>query len=175
MPLRLEDKKAVVTEVTAIAANSISLVAADYRGLTVGEMTELRKRAREQQVALRVVRNTLAKRALSGTDFECIDEALTGPVFLAFSAEAPGTAARIIRDFAKEHKKLEVKAIVLGGKLLDGNQLDMVANLPTKDEAIAKLMAVMIAPVSKFVRTLAEPHAKLVRTVAAIRVQKEAA
>lgn len=173
MPLTLTDKQAVVAEVNEVAKNSISVVAADYRGLSVGEMTELRANARKAGVYLRVVRNTLSRRALDGTDFECVRDELTGPLFLAFSQDAPGAAARLVRDFAKEHEKLEVKALSLGGKLYDGSHLNAVASLPTKDEAIAKLLFVMKAPVEKFVRTLAEPHAKLVRTVAAVRDQKQ--
>jgi large subunit ribosomal protein L10 len=175
VPIRLADKQVMVAEVAEIATKATSVLAADYRGLTVGEMTELRKKAREHQVQIRVVRNTLARRAFTGTDFACMDSALVGPLFLAFSLEGPGAAARIIRDFLKEHENLAVKAIALGGKLHDGKQLDKIANLPTKLEAISQLMSVLQAPITKFVRTLAEPHGKLVRTLAAVRDQKKAA
>lgn len=175
MTLSLKDKQAVVAQVADVANKAISIVAADYRGLTVGEMTELRAKSRAAGVHLQVVRNTLSKRALTGTEFECMNDALVGPLFLAFSLEAPSDAARLLRDFSKEHDKLEVKAISLSGKLMDASSLEAVASLPTKDEAISKLMYVMKAPVEKFVRTFAEPHAKLVRTIAAVADKKKAA
>ncbi len=175
MPLTLTDKQAVIAEVNEVARQSLSVVAADYRGLTVNEMTELRANARKAGVYLRVVRNTLSRRALDGTVFECVRDELTGPLFLAFSQDAPGDAARVIRDFAKGHDKLAVKVLSIGGKSLDASQLNAVANLPTKNEALAKLMYIMKAPIEKFVRTLAEPHAKLVRTIAAVRDQKQQA
>ncbi len=173
MALSLAEKQAVVEEVSEAASKAISAVVADYRGLTVTEMTQLRADARKSNVYLRVVRNTLTKRAVKDTEFDCLNEALVGPLFVAFSQEAPSDAARLLKNFAKEHEKLEVKALAIGGKLLAADQLEAVASLPTKDEAIAKLMYIMKAPVEKFVRTLVEPHAKLVRTVAAVKDQKE--
>ena len=175
MALRLEDKKAIVTHITAEAKKAISVVAADYRGLTVAELTELRAKARASGVYLKVVRNTLARRALQDTEFACLNEALIGPLFLAFSETEPGAAAKVIRDFAKDHEKLEVKALSLGGKLLGPETLDAIAKLPNKEQALAILLAVMKAPIDKFVRTVAAPHAKLVRTIAAVRDQKQAA
>lgn len=175
MALRLDDKKIVVEEVAAIAAEAHSAVAAEYTGLTVAQMTELRRSAREAGVYLRVVKNTLAKRAVKDTDFECMQEGLTGPLLLAFSMQDPGSAARIISDYAKENDKLVAKLVAVGGQLYDSSELKRLASLPTRDQAISMLMAVMKAPVEKFVRTLAEPHAKLVRTVAAVKTQKEAA
>lgn len=175
MALRLEDKKAVVAEVSEVASGALSAVAAEYRGLTVGELTELRKRARETGVYLRVVKNTLAKRAVAGTEFECMQEGMVGPLLFAFSMEDPGAAARLIKDFSKEHKKLEPKLVSIGGQLLAASELERLSSLPTYEQALSMLMAVMKAPVEKFVRTLAEPHAKLTRTVAAIRDQKQAA
>jgi large subunit ribosomal protein L10 len=175
MALRLEDKKAIVAEVAEVAKSAYSAVAAEYRGLSVAEMTELRSKAREGGVYLRVVRNTLARRAVENTDFACMQDILVGPLVLAFSREEPGAAARVIKDFAKDHKKLEVKAVSVSGKLLPASELETLAKMPTYDQAISILMSVMKAPISKFVRTLAEPHAKLVRTVAAVRDQKEAA
>jgi large subunit ribosomal protein L10 len=172
--LRLEDKKAIVAEVAEVAANALSVVAADYRGLPVANMTKLRADARKAGVYMRVVRNTLARRALEGTEFACMQDVLVGPLLLAFSQHEPGSAARLIRDFVKTNEKFEVKALAIGGKLLDAKQLEAVAKLPTKDEAIATLMSVLNAPITKFVRTLAEPHAKLVRTIAAVRDQKQA-
>jgi len=172
--LRIEDKKAIVAEVAEVATKALSAVAAEYRGLTVGELTELRKNARGAGVYLRVVRNTLAKRAIAETEFACMQEILVGPLLLAFSQEDPGAAARIIRDFAKGHEKLVVKGLAISGKLLPAKQLSALADLPTRDQALSQLLGVMTAPITKFVRTLAEPHAKLVRTIAAIRDQKQA-
>lgn len=175
MALRLNDKKAIVAEVATVAATALSAVAAEYRGLTVSEMTQLRIEARNAGVYLRVVRNTLARRAIADTEFACMQDALVGPLVLAFSREDPGSAARLIRDFAKDHEKLSVKILSVGGKLLAAKDIDVLAKLPTRPQALATLLAVMQAPITKFVRTLAEPHAKMVRTVAAIRDQKQAA
>ena len=175
MALRLDDKKLVVEEVAAIAADAHSAIAAEYRGLTVTEVTELRRVARESGVYLRVVKNTLARRAVEGTEFECMKEGMTGPLIFAFSMEDPGSAARVINEFAKEHDKLVTKLVSIGGQLYDASVLKRLASLPTRDQAISMLMALMKAPVEKFVRTLAEPHAKLTRTVAAVKDQKEAA
>lgn len=175
MALSLEEKKAVVSEVAEIAAEAHSAVASEYRGLTVGEMTELRAKARDGGVYLRVVKNTLAKRAVEGTDFECMQEGLTGPLVLAFSQEEPGAAARLVKDFAKEHDQLVPKLVSFGGEMLAASDLDRLAKMPTRDQAISLLMAVMKAPAEKFVRTLNEVPGKLVRTVAAVRDQKQSA
>lgn len=175
MALTFEQKKAMVAEVSTVAAEAHSAVAAEYRGLTVEQMNTLRGKAREAGVYLRVVKNNLARRALEGTDFECMSDSLVGPLLLAFSQEDPGSAGRVVKDFAKEHAELQAKIVAIGGKALPGSELDRLASLPTRDEALAQLMSVMKAPVEKFVRTLNEPHAKLVRTFAAYRDQKEAA
>jgi len=173
--LTLEEKQSVVAEVAVVAAEAYSAVAADYAGLTVAQMTELRRTAREAGVYMRVVKNSLARRALAGTSFACMSDALAGPLVLAFSQSDPGAAARVVRDFAKSNEKLIVRLVSIGGKLLGPDSIDQVARLPTKTEAIAMLAGVIKAPVVKLVRTLAEPHAKLVRTVGAIRDQKQAA
>lgn len=175
MGLNLEAKAAIVSEVADVASKALSAVAAEYRGLSVEEMTQLRVQARQSGVYLRVVRNTLARRAMADTDFECMQEGLVGPLVLAFSLENPGAAARLMADYSGKNDKLVVKLIAIGGQLVDPSEIKRVASLPTREEALASLMAVMKAPVGKFVRTLAEPHAKLVRTVAALRDQKEAA
>ena len=175
MALRLDDKKAVVEEVSAIAAVAHSAVAAEYRGLTVEQLTNLRKTARTSGVYLRVVKNTLARRAVEGTEFACMQAGMVGPLILAFSLEDPGAAGRLIADFIKQSDKLVVKLVAVGGKEYGADGLERLSKLPTKDQAIAILMGTMKAPVEKFVRTLAEPHAKMVRTVAAIRDQKQAA
>jgi large subunit ribosomal protein L10 len=174
MALRLEDKKTLVTEVNEIAQKAQSVVAAEYRGLSVAKLTELRARARASKVYMRVVKNTLARRAVAGTPFECVGEKLKGPLILAFSQDDPGAAARLIKGFAKDHDKLVPTLVSLGGSVLPGKDLDRVASLPTRAEALAQLLGVLKAPIGKFVRTLAEPHAKLVRTIAAVKDQKQA-
>lgn len=175
MALRLEDKKALVAEVAEVAARAQSVVAAEYRGLTVSQLTDLRSKARASRVYMRVVKNTLARRAVAGTQFECVGEKLKGPLILAFSVDDPGAAARLIKGFAKDNQKLVPTLVSLGGSVLSPKDLEKVADLPTKDQAIAQLMGVLKAPIGKFVRTLAEPHAKLVRTIAAVKDQKQAA
>ena len=175
MALGLEDKKAIVAEVSEVAQGALSAVIADYRGLTSSQMTDLRKQARENNVYLRVVRNTLAKRAVDGTEFECLKDVLVGPTVLAFSQEDPGAAARLIQDFAKGNKELEVKALSISGQLLGDEQIDVLAKMPTLDQARAMLMSVMIAPVTKLARTLNEFPSKVTRAVAAVADQKKAA
>jgi large subunit ribosomal protein L10 len=166
MPLSIDAKRALVDEVSQVAASAHSAVAAEYRGLTVGEMTELRVAARKSDVYLKVVKNTLAKRAIEGTDFECLQSSLKGPLVLAFSREDPGAAARVIKGFAKDHDKLVTVAVALGGELYSAADLDRVASLPTLDEARAMLLGLLTTPMSQLVRTLAEPGAMLARTLA---------
>lgn len=173
--LNLEEKKAIVSEVAEVAARAPTAIAAEYIGLTVADMTRLRQEARASGVYLRVVRNTLAKRALADTPYACMQDSLVGPLLLAFSQEDPASAARVIRDFSKKNNKLVVKLVSLNGKLLDASAVESLANLPTREEAISLLMALMQAPVTQLARTLAAPHTKLVRTVAAIKEQKQAA
>ncbi len=173
MALSLEQKKAVVSEVAEVAAEAHSVVAAEYSGMTVEEMTDLRAKARENGVYLRVVKNTLAKRAVEGTDFECIRGGLSGPLLLAFSREDPGSAARLVKDFSKEHENLVPKLLGFGGEMLDASDLDRLAKMPTREQALSLLMAVMKAPTEKLVRSLNEVPGKLVRTLAAIRDQKQ--
>lgn len=175
MALRLDDKKAMVAEVAAVAATAQSVVAAEYRGLTVTQMTDLRAKARKSGVYLRVVKNTLARKAIAGTAFECVGKSLKGPLILAFSKDDPGAAARLVKTFAKDNDKLKPTVLSLGGTSLTAKDLDKVASLPTKQQALSQLVGVIQAPISKFVRTLAEPHAKLVRTIAAVKDQKAAA
>jgi large subunit ribosomal protein L10 len=175
MPLNLEDKRALVTEVSAVAAKAVSVVAAEYRGLTVTQMTDLRAKARAQGVYMRVVKNTLARKAVAGTSFECIGPALKGPLVLAFSKEDPGAAARVIKAFAKDNDKLVATLVSLGGQLLPGKDIDRVASLPTREQALAMLMGVMRAPIQKLVGTLNAAPSKLVRTLAAVRDQRQSA
>jgi large subunit ribosomal protein L10 len=175
MALNLEDKKALVAEVAEVAAKAQSVVAAEYRGLTVGQMTELRSKARKSGVYMRVVKNTLARKALAGTSFESVGPKLKGPLVLAFSRDDPGAAARVVKDFAKSNDKLVATLVSLGGQVLPGAELEKVASLPTREQALAMLMGVMKAPIQKLVGTLAAPGSKLVRTIAAVRDQKQAA
>ena len=174
MALRLEDKKALVKEVNAVAGDSVTAVAAEYRGLSVAEMTELRKEARNAGVYMRVVKNTLARRAVEGTDFECMQQTLKGPILLAFAKEDPGAAARVIKNFAREHNALQAVSLSAGGQLLPASDLATLADLPTLDQARAMLLGVMMAPMTKLARTLAEPSAMLARTLSA-RGSEEAA
>jgi len=175
MALNIEQKKAVVAEVADVANKALAAVAAEYRGLTVEEMTELRVKAREGGVFLKVAKNTLVSRAIEGTEYECMQESLTGPLLFAFSMEDPGAAARLVKDYAKTHDKLIARLVAVGGQLYGASELERLSSLPTYDQAISILMGVMKAPIEKFVRTLAEPHTKLVRTVAAVRDAKQAA
>lgn len=175
MALTLEEKKAVVAEVSEVAGGALSAVAAEYLGLSVEDLTKLRVKAREENVYLRVVKNTLARRALQDTDFACMSDRLTGPLILAFSQDDPGAAARVAKDFAKDHDKFQVTMLSVGGELLEPGDIDRLAKLPTRDQALSMLMAVMLAPTEKLVRTLNEVPGKLVRTVAAIRDQKQQA
>jgi len=173
--IRLEDKKQIVSEVNEAATSALSAVIADYRGVTVSDLTELRKAARKNNVYLRVVRNTLLKKVVENTSFECMNEALVGPTILAFSMEDPGAAARVLKDFAKGNDKFEIKALSIGGKLLGADQLDAMASLPTYDQAVSMLMSVMLAPITKLARTLNEVPTKVTRVVAAVRDQKKEA
>ena len=174
MALKLEDKKTFVKEVNAVAGDSVTAVAAEYRGLSVAEMTELRREARNAGVYLRVVKNTLARRAVEGTEFECMKDTLKGPILLAFAKDDPGAAARVIKDFAKGHNALQAVSLSVGGQLLPATDLKKLAELPTLDQARAMLLGVMLAPMSKLVRTLAEPSGMLARTLSA-RGSQEAA
>ncbi len=169
MSLTLEQKQTVVAEVNAVAREADAAIAADYKGLTVAQLTELRAKARASGVYLRVVKNSLARRALAETDFNCLEDNLVGPVMLVFSRDDPGAGARVVRDFAKDNQKLVTKAIVVGGVLRGAEDLKAIAALPTLDEARAQLLGMLQAPMSKLVRTLAEPPSQFVRVLAAHR------
>ena len=175
MALNRAQKETIVAEVAEVAATAYSAIAAEYRGLTVEDMTQLRVEARKAGVYLRVVKNTLARRAVEDTEFACMQEGLAGPMVLAFSQEDPGAAARVVNDFSKQNDKLVVKLVSIGGQLLEPSKIADLAKMPTYDQAISLLMAVMKAPVEKLTRTMNEVPGKLVRTVAAIRDAKEAA
>lgn len=173
MAIGLEDKKAIVAEVNEVASGALSVVLADYHGVDANDLTGLRKSAREGGVYLRVVRNTLAKRAVEGTEFECLKDVLVGPTVLAFSLEDPGAAARLLKEFSKEKKAFEIKALAVGGELLGADQIDRLAKLPTRHQALGMLAAVTLAPVTKLARTLNDIPSKVTRVVAAVRDQKK--
>lgn len=175
MSLTREQKQTVVAEVAEVAAVAHSAIAAEYRGLKVEDLTDLRAKARTEGVYLRVVKNTLAKRALSGTEFECMSDQLAGPLLFAFSQDDPGAAARLIKDFTKDHDQLIPKVISIGGEVLDVSELIRLASLPNREQALSMLMAVIRAPLDKFARTLNEVPGKFVRTVAAVKAEKESA
>lgn len=175
MALNLEQKKEVVAELANVAAKAHSLVAAEYAGLTVGQLTDLRAKARQAGVYLKVAKNTLVSRAVEGTEFECVKDALVGPMLYAFSQEDPGAAGRLIRDFAKANERLKTKLVAMGGQMYPASHVERLASLPTRDQALAMLLGVMKAPIEKFVRTLAEPAALVTRAVAAVRDQKKEA
>lgn len=165
MALNLQDKQAIVAEVSEVAKGALSAVVADSRGVTVDKMTELRKACREAGVTVRVVRNTLLRRAVEGTSYEVLKDAFVGPTLIAFSSEHPGAAARLFKDFAKANPAFEIKAAAFEGEFIPGSNIDRLATLPTYEEVIARLMS-----------TMKEAAAgKLVRTLAALRDQKEAA
>ena len=175
MALNLEQKKSIVAEVAAVAAKAHSAVAAEYRGLSVVAMTALRSEGRKTGVYVRVVKNTLARRAVEGTEFACMQDGLVGPLILAFSKEEPGAAARLMQDFAKANDKMVIKLVSFGGKMLAPGDIDRLSKMPTREQGLSMLMGVLQAPITKLVRTLAEPNAKMVRTFAALRDKKQAA
>ena len=164
MALNLSQKHEVVAEIADVASKAQSLVAAEYAGVTVGQMTSMRKKARETGVYLKVVKNTLASRAVAGTEFECVKDALVGPLLYAFSMEEPGSAGRLIKEFAKGNDKLQPKVVSMGGKLLPAAHVDVLASLPTRDQALAM-----------FLNLLMEPATRVARVFKAIGDQKEQA
>ena len=154
MALNLSQKQEVVAELAEVAGKAHSLVAAEYAGITVGQMTAMRKKARESGVYLRVVKNTLAARAVAGTEFECVKDALVGPLLYAFSTEEPGAAGRLIKEFAKGNDKLQAKVVSMGGKLMPGSDLEKLASLPTREQALAMLARVLAEPASMVARAI---------------------
>jgi large subunit ribosomal protein L10 len=174
MPLNLEDKKVLVAEVAEVAKTALSVVAAEYRGLTVSQMTDLRAKARASGVFMRVIKNTLARKAFAGTAFEPVGPKLKGPLVLAFSKDDPGAAARVVKAFSKDNDKLVATLVSLGGDVLSPKEIDKVASLPTRAQALSQLLGVLKAPIQKLVGTIAAPNQKLVRTIAAVRDAKPA-
>ena len=169
-----QEKVERVAELTQRIQRSGALLLTEYRGLTVSQMTDLRSKARAQGVYMRVVKNTLARKALAGTAFEPVGPKLKGPLVLAFSKDDPGAAARVVKAFSKDHDKLVATLVSLGGEVFSGKDLEKIASLPTRAQALSQLLGVLKAPIQKFVSTLAAPNQKLVRTIAAVRDAKPA-
>ncbi len=174
MGMNREEKAAMVDEVSALVAKAQSIVVAEYRGLTVESVTRLRREARQQGVQLRVLKNTLARRALGGTPFAGLSDKLVGPLVYGFSSD-PVAAAKVIANFAKGNDKLVVKAGAMPNYVMDVKGVTALATMPSREELLAKLMATMQAPIGQFVRTLNEVPARLVRTLAAVRDAREKA
>ena len=154
MALNLTQKQDVVAEVAGIAAKAHSLIAAEYAGITVSQMTAMRKKARENGVYLKVVKNTLASRAVAGTEYEVVQDKLVGPLLYAFSIEEPGAAGRLIKEFAKGNDKLQAKVVAVGGQVYPASHVDVLASLPTRDQALAMLARVLAEPASMFARAI---------------------
>ena len=169
-----EEKDAIVREVAEVVARAHSLVAAEYRGMNVAELTRLRRQARDCGVDIRVVKNNLARRALDGTHYACVRERLTGPLLLGFSEQQPMDGPRVFRDFSKENRLLEVKFGAMDGTVLEVDDVRMLASLPTREEALARLMAVMRAPIEKMVHVTADIPGRLARALAAYRDRQRA-
>jgi large subunit ribosomal protein L10 len=175
MALNLEQKKEVVAELANVAAKAHSLVAAEYAGLTVAQLTSLRQKARQNGVYLKVAKNTLVSRAVEGTDYECVKDTLTGPLLYAFSKEDPGAAGRLIKDFAKANEALKAKLVAIGGKAYPASHVDVLASLPTRDQALSMLLSCMVQPATMLVRLLSEPASQIARVTNAVGQQKQAA
>ena len=175
MPMRIDDKKIAVEELNEVANKAVSAIAADYHGTTVSELTKLRQEARDSSVHLKVIRNTLAKRALNDTKFSCFEDLLVGPTMLAFSLEDPTSAAKLVNNFTKVNKNFQVKGLSLGDSLLELSKLSAIANMPSRDEALAQLAGILNAPMTKFVSILNQVPSKLVRTLQAVKDQKQQA
>ena len=154
MALNLSQKKEVVAELAGVAGSAHSLIAAEYAGTTVEQLTAMRKKARETGVYLRVVKNTLASRAVSGTEFECVQDSLVGPLLYAFSTEEPGAAGRLIKEFAKSNDKLKAKVVAVGGQQYPATHVEVLASLPTRDQALAMLARVLAEPAAMFARAV---------------------
>lgn len=173
MALRLDGKQGIVAAVRAAAENALSAVLVDFRGMSVVELTDLRCRARESGVQLRVVRNTLLKRAVVGTAYEKLGAAVGGPTMLALSLEDPGAAARLLKNATTEFEALAIKALAVDGQVFEAAEIDRLATLPTREQALAQLLGVIKAPIGKLARTLNEVPSKLARALAAVRDAKE--
>ena len=175
MALNLAQKKEVVAELAEVARGAQSLVAAEYRGLTVEQITALRIKAREGGVYLKVAKNTLVRRAVEGTEFECVADSLTGPLLYAFSQEDPGAAGRLVKDFAKTNDKLVARIVAIGGQTYGPAEVERLANLPTREQALSMLLGLLSEPATRLVRTLAEPASMLARSLGAIADKQKTA
>ena len=173
MSLSIEDKQSVVKELNTIASSSVSGAIADYSGLNVAEITELRTKAREAGVYLKVVKNTLSKRAFSDTSFECLSESLKGPIIIAFSEDDLASPARLFKNFSKEYEQLQTVSLAIDGNTFPATDLDRIAQLPTKQEAYSTIANLLQAPIEKAVRTLKEIPSKFTRMAVAIKDNKE--
>ncbi|ROU07174.1 50S ribosomal protein L10 [Lysobacter enzymogenes] len=154
MALNLSQKQEVVAELAEVAAKAHSLIAAEYAGITVGQLTAMRKKARETGVYLRVVKNTLASRAVAGTEFECVQDKLVGPLLYAFSVDEPGAAGRLIKEFAKGNDKLKAQVVAVGGQVYPASHVEVLASLPTLEQALSMLARVLSEPASMFARAV---------------------
>ena len=172
MALNLNQKKDVVAELAEVAAKAHSLVAAEYAGLTVAQLTEMRKKARQDGVFLKVAKNTLVSRAVEGTDYDVVKDALTGPLLYAFSTDDPGAAGRLMKEFAKTNDKLKPRLVAIGGQQYPGSHVEVLASLPTRDQALSMLLSVMVQPATMLVRLLSEPAAQVARVTNAVGQQK---
>tara|TARA_Y100000758_G_scaffold272147_1_gene214944 strand:+ start:440 stop:1033 length:594 start_codon:yes stop_codon:yes gene_type:complete len=172
--LAREDKERIVQEVKEVSASASSLVISDARGLKVSELTEIRRQGTKSGIHIQVIKNSLAKLAFEGTDFGCSNEVLTGPSLFAFSYAEPGAAAKMLKTYAKNFEALEIKALVVEGQLLDGSQIDVLASLPSRDEALTLIASVLQAPIGKFATLLNEVPGKLARVLGAVRDNKQA-
>ncbi len=174
MALNLTQKQEVVAELAEVAAKAHSLVAAEYVGLTVSQLTDLRKKARESGVYLKVAKNTLVSRAVEDTDYAVVQDELVGPLLYAFSQEDPGAAGRLIKEFAKANDKLKPRLVSIGGQKYPGTHVDVLASLPTRDEALSMLLSVMTQPATQLVRLLSEPASQVTRVINAAGQAKAA-
>jgi large subunit ribosomal protein L10 len=174
MALNLAQKQEVVAELAGVAGSAHSLVASEYAGLTVSQLTDMRKKARASGVFLKVAKNTLVSRAVDGTDYAIVKDELTGPLLYAFSQEDPGAAGRLIKEFAKSNDKLKPRLVAVGGKVYPGSHVDVLASLPTRDQALSMLLSVMSQPATMLVRLLSEPASQVARVVNATGQAKAA-
>ena len=174
MALNLQQKKEVVAELASVTQKALSLVAAEYAGITVEKLTDLRRKARTSGVYIRVVKNSLLERAVEGTEFECVKGKLTGPLIFAFSKEDPGAAGRLIKDFVKTNVKMVPRLVVVGGKAYGAAELERLASLPTRDQALSMFLACLVQPATMLVRVMAEPANQLARAIKAVGDTKQA-
>jgi large subunit ribosomal protein L10 len=173
MALNLSQKEEVVAELAQVAKGALSLVAAEYAGLTVSQLTDLRKKARANGVFVKVAKNTLVARAVEGTDYQCVQDALSGPLLYAFSKDDPGAAGRLVKEFAKAHEKFKPRLVAIGGKAYPGTHVDVLASLPTREQALSMLLNVLVQPATMLVRVLSEPASQIARVTQRVAESKQ--